>query len=164
MKAHLDNNWAARRAEAGAYPIDWHAPNKRADALANQAMDANVEDAMLQALRNWGLHKVRQDWLYLMPIYRIMRRHRASRGAHRPPPNKVGSLDRLAHLQPHSTRALDARPDGLGRRLPTVLCRAALQRCADDVLRFSDNPQAHGDAFRQLEVGRLLACATLIRN
>mmetsp|Transcript_70182 Transcript_70182/g.196695 ORF Transcript_70182/g.196695 Transcript_70182/m.196695 type:complete len:230 (-) Transcript_70182:333-1022(-) len=25
----------------------------------------------------------------------------------------------------------------------------------DDVLRFSDNPQAHGDAFRQLEVGRL---------
>lgn len=63
-KAHSDNNEAA----SGGYPVEWHAPSQGANALANKGMDAHFEDARQQALRSWGLHKVRQHWLYFLSV------------------------------------------------------------------------------------------------
>lgn len=55
VKAHLDDNEAARRAEAGGYSVEGHALNKGVDAPASRGMDARIEDAGLQALHSCGV-------------------------------------------------------------------------------------------------------------
>lgn len=74
VKAHLDDNEAARRAEAGGHLVEWHALNKGAVALASKGVNAQDEDARLQALQRWGMRRTRQHWLYLRSVYRIVRR------------------------------------------------------------------------------------------
>lgn len=49
VKAHVGEGDAARRAQAGGYPADWHAFNKGADALATEGIELHEGDGGLWA-------------------------------------------------------------------------------------------------------------------